>query len=122
VPSLVSLVITFFDSSSGTVGLGHPYQSVFCFNCLTDSFVSGQSEADSKMPGGEFSSMLPFSYVLKQFISGVLSNSSCPRYLRAELYCMASVAAHSVVTFHCGSPYFPYQIYSWTNFLEISMG
>jgi len=41
VPSLVSLVITFFDGSYGTGGVGRPYQSVFCFNCLTDSFASG---------------------------------------------------------------------------------
>lgn len=54
-PSLVALVITFFDNSSGTVGVGRPdqsvgrpyqsvghlYQSVVCFNCLTDLFASG---------------------------------------------------------------------------------
>ena len=69
------------------------------------------------MPGGGLSSWLPISYVLKHFISRVLSYSSC----HAELYCIASVAAHIAVTFHCDSPYFHYQMYSGTNFIAVGM-
>jgi len=50
------------------------------------------------MPGGGLNSLLPISYVLKQFISRVLSNSSWLRHWHAEFYCIASVAAHTVVT------------------------